>query len=180
MRRTRSDEIDSSAWFPLPTWIAPRTSTPTRPGSTSTSTTGLVTISASSSSRRRDRPARTRRSRRRCRRLAPISVGKGITKTAPGSVEGLHVVVTDIVAARDELVGRGADVGEIFHFGESGQAPGPHPERADHGAFASFSDPYGNTWVLGGQPKRDGRVTRPVEPTDDIAAAIAGYERAFA
>ena len=109
-----------------------------------------------------------------------ISVGKGITKTAPGSVEGLHVVVTDIVAARDELVGRGADVGEIFHFGESGQAPGPHPERADHGAFASFSDPDGNTWVLGGQPKRDGRVTRPVEPTDDIAAAIAGYERAFA
>jgi len=77
-----------------------------------------------------------------------------------------------------ELVGRGVDVGEIFHFGESGQAPGPHPERADHGAFASFSDPDGNTWVLGGQPKRDGRVTRPVEPTDDIAAAIAAYERA--
>jgi hypothetical protein len=40
------------------------------------------------------------------------------------------------------------DVGEIFHFGESGQAPEPHPERADHGAFASFSDPDGNTWVL--------------------------------
>ena len=77
-----------------------------------------------------------------------ISVGKGITKAAPGSVEGLHLVVTDIVAARDELVGRGVDVGEIFHFGESGQAPGPHPERADYGSFASFSDPDGNTWVL--------------------------------
>jgi hypothetical protein len=47
-----------------------------------------------------------------------------------------------------ELVGRGVDGGEILHFGESGQAPGPHPERADHGAFASFSDPDGNTWVL--------------------------------
>ncbi|MGH3059237.1 MAG: glyoxalase superfamily protein, partial [Gaiellaceae bacterium] len=49
-----------------------------------------------------------------------ISFGKGITKAAPGSVEGLHLVVTDIVAARDELVGRGVDVAEIFHFGESG------------------------------------------------------------
>ena len=77
-----------------------------------------------------------------------ISVGMGITKAVPGSVEGLHLVVTDIVAARDELVGRGVDVGEIFHFGESGQARGPHPERADYGSFASFSDPDGNTWVL--------------------------------
>src|ERR671911_1118228 len=75
-----------------------------------------------------------------------ISVGKGITKAAPGSVEGLHLVVTDIVAARDELVGRGVDVGETFHFGDSGQAPGTHPERADYGSIATFRDPHGHTW----------------------------------
>lgn len=77
-----------------------------------------------------------------------ISIGIGITDAAPGSVRGLHLVVSDIVAARDELVERGLDVNEIFHFGPSGRAPGPHPEREDYGSFADFSDPDGNTWVL--------------------------------
>ena len=77
-----------------------------------------------------------------------ISIGIGITDAAPGSVRGLHLVVSDIVAARDDLVERGVDVNEIFHFGPSGRAPGPHPEREDYGSFADFSDPDGNTWVL--------------------------------
>jgi catechol 2,3-dioxygenase-like lactoylglutathione lyase family enzyme len=77
-----------------------------------------------------------------------ISIGIGITDAVPGSVKGLHLVVSDIVAARDELVERGLDVNEIFHFGPSGRAPGPHPEREDYGSFADFSDPDGNTWVL--------------------------------
>jgi catechol 2,3-dioxygenase-like lactoylglutathione lyase family enzyme len=77
-----------------------------------------------------------------------ISVGKGITPAEPGSVHGLHLVVTDIEAARNELAQRGVDVGEIVHFGPTGQQPGPDPERRDYGSFASFRDPDGNTWVL--------------------------------
>jgi len=67
---------------------------------------------------------------------------------APGSLQGLHLVVSDIEAARRELVGRGTDVSEIFHFGEGGQTPGPDPERRDYGSFASFQDPDGNGWLL--------------------------------
>jgi catechol 2,3-dioxygenase-like lactoylglutathione lyase family enzyme len=77
-----------------------------------------------------------------------ISVGMGISDAAPGSVRGLHLVVVDIEAARAELVGRDVDVSEIFHFGPSGQAPGPDPERRDYGSFLSFNDPDGNSWVV--------------------------------
>ncbi len=67
---------------------------------------------------------------------------------APGSVQGLHLVVSDIDAARAELVGRGTDVSEIFHFGSGGQAPGPDPQRGDYNSFLSFSDPDGNSWLV--------------------------------
>ena len=77
-----------------------------------------------------------------------ISVGTGITQVAPGSYQGLHLVVTDIEAARAELVERGVEVGEPFHFGEQGQTPGVHPEHADYGTFAPFSDPDGNGWLI--------------------------------
>ena len=77
-----------------------------------------------------------------------ISFGIGITKAAPGSVQGLHMVVSDIVAARTELVERGVDASEIFHFDAGKQAPGPDPERRDYGSFLSFSDPDGNSWVV--------------------------------
>jgi catechol 2,3-dioxygenase-like lactoylglutathione lyase family enzyme len=77
-----------------------------------------------------------------------ISIGKGITSAAPGSAQGLHLVVTDIEQARDELHGNGVDVGDVFHFGPEGQTPGPHPERSDYGSFATFSDPDGNGWLL--------------------------------
>jgi predicted enzyme related to lactoylglutathione lyase len=77
-----------------------------------------------------------------------ITIGTGLTEATPGSYQALHLVVTDIEAARAELVGKGVDVSEPFHFGESGQAPGFHPERADYGTFASFSDPDGNGWLL--------------------------------
>ena len=77
-----------------------------------------------------------------------ITIGKGVTPAAPGSTQGLHLVVTDIEAAHDELVGRGVAVSDIFHFGPQGQAAGPDPERRDYGSFASFSDPDGNGWLL--------------------------------
>jgi catechol 2,3-dioxygenase-like lactoylglutathione lyase family enzyme len=77
-----------------------------------------------------------------------VTIGTGITKATPGSVEGLHLVVTDIVAARTELVERGVDVNEVFHFESGQQAPGPDPERGDYNSFADFRDPDGNVWML--------------------------------
>ena len=77
-----------------------------------------------------------------------ISIGKGITPAEPGSVRGLHLVVTDVEAARAELVQRGVDVSEVFHFGPNGQQPGPDPNRSDYNSFASLTDPDGNSWVL--------------------------------
>jgi len=77
-----------------------------------------------------------------------ISVGIGLTSSEPGSAKGLHLVVADVEAARDELVGNGLEVSEVFHFGPSGQEPGPDPSRAASGSFAQFDDPDGNSWLL--------------------------------
>jgi catechol 2,3-dioxygenase-like lactoylglutathione lyase family enzyme len=78
-----------------------------------------------------------------------ISFGKGIDGgMSPGSIKGLHLIVTDIVAAREELVGRGLSVGEIVHFESGQQTPGPDPKRADYGSFMYFDDPDGNTWAV--------------------------------
>jgi len=82
-----------------------------------------------------------------------VTFGIGLSDAAPGSYRGTHLVVTDIVAARDELVGRGVEVSDIRHMTPEGWKPGPHPERADYESFADFSDPDGNTWVL--QERRD-------------------------
>ena len=84
-----------------------------------------------------------------------LTIGIGLTDAAPGSTAALHLVVTDIEAARAELVGRGVDVSEIRHMGPNGWAPGTHPEHADYGSFADFSDPDGNGWVL--QEVRQGK-----------------------
>ena len=67
---------------------------------------------------------------------------------AAGSLQGLHLVVPDIEAARAELVSRDMAVSEPFHFSERGQTPGLHPERQDYGTFASFEDPDGNGWLV--------------------------------
>jgi catechol 2,3-dioxygenase-like lactoylglutathione lyase family enzyme len=83
-----------------------------------------------------------------------VTIGTGITKAVPGSVEGLHLVVTDIVAAHDELVERGVDVSEVRHMAADGWKPGPDPQRADYNSFADFRDPDGNAWVL--QERRGG------------------------
>jgi catechol 2,3-dioxygenase-like lactoylglutathione lyase family enzyme len=77
-----------------------------------------------------------------------ITIGKGITDATPGSVRGTHLIVTDIEAARAELVEKGVEVSEVRHMGAGGWMPGPDPERRDYGSFADFSDPDGNTWVL--------------------------------
>ena len=77
-----------------------------------------------------------------------ITIGTGLTPATPGSYQGLHLIVTDAEAARAELLARGVDVSEPFHFGAEGQTTGLHPERADYGTFLSFSDPDGNGWLV--------------------------------
>jgi catechol 2,3-dioxygenase-like lactoylglutathione lyase family enzyme len=65
-----------------------------------------------------------------------------------GSVQGLHLIVSDIDAARAELVERGTDASEIFHFESGRQVTGPDPQRSDYGSFLSFRDPDGNGWLV--------------------------------
>jgi predicted enzyme related to lactoylglutathione lyase len=72
----------------------------------------------------------------------------GAPRSEPGSTQGLHLVVVDIEEARAELVDRGVEVSEIFHFDEGGQVTGPDPKRQDYGSFLSFSDPDGNGWLV--------------------------------
>lgn len=77
-----------------------------------------------------------------------IGFGTGVTAAEPGSQQGLHLVVRDIVAARDELAGRGVKVGDIRHIGDGGWVTGPHPERGDYQSFAEIADPDGNILLL--------------------------------
>jgi predicted enzyme related to lactoylglutathione lyase len=67
---------------------------------------------------------------------------------AAGSVQGLQLVVADIDAARAELVERGTDVSDLFHFEAGGQMPGHDPQRSNYNSFFSFSDPDGNGWLV--------------------------------
>lgn len=101
------------------------------------------------------------------RRPAPrarSSSARGVTSAAPGSVQGLYLIVFGIEEARAELVGRDVGVSEVFddagglfyHGHEAGEVvhhaggrvAGPHPDRADYGSYATFSAPDGNGWVL--------------------------------
>jgi predicted enzyme related to lactoylglutathione lyase len=65
-----------------------------------------------------------------------------------GSVQGLHLVVTDIEAARRELMDRGIEASNYFHFGEAGQTRGLDPKRAPYGSFFGFLDPDGTGWLV--------------------------------
>ena len=68
---------------------------------------------------------------------------------SPGTLKGLHLIVSDIEAARAELLEHGAEVSDFFHFDASGrQVAGPEPERRDYNSFLSFSDPDGNAWLV--------------------------------
>jgi catechol 2,3-dioxygenase-like lactoylglutathione lyase family enzyme len=79
-----------------------------------------------------------------------IHFGKGVTTAPAGSARGLYLVVSDIVAARDALLSRGADVGAVFHRTAIGgpTVSGPDPERRSYNSFATFKDPDGNEWLL--------------------------------
>ena len=77
-----------------------------------------------------------------------IGFGDGITSATPGSAQGLHLVVSDIVAARDEMVQRGVTVGPVRHMADGQWVDGPHPQRENYQSFADFTDPDGNIWLL--------------------------------
>ena len=87
-----------------------------------------------------------------------IQFGAKVTSVAPGSSQSHHLVVSDIVAARDQLVARGVTVSEIFHpgapgapfqpDGSSARLSGPAPDHASYGSYATFSDPDGNRWLV--------------------------------
>jgi predicted enzyme related to lactoylglutathione lyase len=71
------------------------------------------------------------------------------TTAVPGSAHGMFLVVSDIEAARSELMTRGVDVSEVFHFdGDHQPVPGLDSKLQSYGSYASFSDPDGNSWVL--------------------------------
>jgi len=84
-----------------------------------------------------------------------IQFGTGLTSAAPGSAEGLYLIVSDIGAARAELVSHGVEAGHVFHegapgarFKTDGRLSGPAPDDASYGSFVSFRDPDGNSWLL--------------------------------
>jgi catechol 2,3-dioxygenase-like lactoylglutathione lyase family enzyme len=80
---------------------------------------------------------------------ASIQFGEGTTTMEPGSLQGLLLIVEDIEAAREDLIGRGVEVGEIWHIDPGkGRVPGLDPQRRSYFSRATFADPDGNTWVL--------------------------------
>nr|WP_104141378.1 VOC family protein [Arthrobacter sp. ZGTC131] len=87
---------------------------------------------------------------------ASIIIGKGITTAAPGSLQNTILAVSDILASRADLVEKGVDVSEVFHYADGFilnvdhqyRLAGLHPDRADYLSFASFNDPDGNSWLL--------------------------------
>jgi catechol 2,3-dioxygenase-like lactoylglutathione lyase family enzyme len=99
-----------------------------------------------------------------------ITFGLGLTTAAPGSAEG-GLIVSDIEAAHDELLGRGVDASQIWHgppFPVEARQPGTDPERASYGSFCSFNDPDGNTWLV-----QEVTTRRPGRIAADTAYASA-------
>jgi catechol 2,3-dioxygenase-like lactoylglutathione lyase family enzyme len=104
--------------------------------------------------------------------------GNGATFAEPGSAQGLYLVVSDVEAARAELIAHGVAASDVFHCssgyacrfpGKSGRISGPQPEPGSYGSFVSFNDPDGNGWLLQEVTKRlPGRVS------GDTAFASAG------
>jgi catechol 2,3-dioxygenase-like lactoylglutathione lyase family enzyme len=118
-----------------------------------------------------------------------VIFGKNVTAAAPGSAQGLYLIVSDIEAARDELLGRGVEISEVFHdagdvhagkdepylFGRL-RVGGRDPERRTYRSFASFSDPDGNGWlfqeVTMRLPGRIDRAATTFASATDLATAL--------
>lgn len=118
-----------------------------------------------------------------------VIFGKNVTPAAPGSAQGLYLVVSDAEAARKELVSRGIEVSEVFHDAEgvySGpdepylfgrkRVSGQDPEHRSYRSFASFHDPDGNGWLLqevtSRLPGRIDSATTNFSSANDLASAL--------
>lgn len=124
-----------------------------------------------------------------------IIFGKNITAAAPGSAKGLYLIVSDIEAARKELLGHGIEVSEVFHgaageyagndepylFGRK-RVSGPDAEHGSYRSFASFNDPDGNGWILQEittrLPGRIDAATTSFASISDLASALRRAEAA--
>ena len=123
-----------------------------------------------------------------------VIFGKNVTAAAPGSAQGLYLIVSDLDAARNELIGRSVEVSETFHsagvyagpdepylFGRV-RVSGPDPEHASYRSFASFRDPDGNGWLFQEVTKRlEGRIdpaTTTFASVSDLASALRRAEHA--
>src|SRR5215469_575017 len=115
---------------------------------------------------------------------ASVIFGANVTTAAPGTADGMVLVVDDIDAARTELVDHGVAVSEVFHdaggiFHHGGtvkRVPGPGADHASYGSFASFSDPDGNTWYL---QEITTRLPARVDPTVTTYTSTADVEAAL-
>jgi predicted enzyme related to lactoylglutathione lyase len=83
-----------------------------------------------------------------------ITFGTGMPQSEPGSYVNTYLVVTDIVAAHQDLKEKGIPISDIYHFTEQGQTPGPDPNHGDYGSYANFADPDGNQWLVQEVPSR--------------------------
>ena len=123
-----------------------------------------------------------------------VIVGKSVTAAAPGSAQGLYLVVPDIDVARDELLRRGVGIGEVFHAAGDAHAGadepylfgrlrvgGPDPEHRSYRSYASFTDPDGNGWLLQEVTARlPGRVDADATTFTSSAELAAALRRAAA
>src|SRR5512133_2002053 len=121
-----------------------------------------------------------------------IQFGTKITSAAPGSAQGLYLIVSDVEAARQELIARGVQVSEVFHAetpgaqfqpdGASGRVSGPAPDHSSYRSFATFRDPDGNGWLLQQVttrlPGRIGAAETAFASTADLASALRRAEAA--
>jgi catechol 2,3-dioxygenase-like lactoylglutathione lyase family enzyme len=112
---------------------------------------------------------------------ASIQFGSGRTTMTPGFLQGLMLVVEDIEAARADLLGRGADVGEIWHLEPgAGRVSGVDPQRRSYASRADLTDPDGNSWVLQEITERlPGRVTSDVPGLAELLHETAEHHGAF-
>jgi catechol 2,3-dioxygenase-like lactoylglutathione lyase family enzyme len=123
-----------------------------------------------------------------------VIFGKNVTGAAPGSAQGLYLIVSDLAAARDELIGRGVKISEVFHnegvyagpdepylFGRV-RVSGPDSEHRSYRSFASFSDPDGNGWlfqeITTRLPGRIDSAQTTFASANDLAAAFRRAEAA--
>jgi catechol 2,3-dioxygenase-like lactoylglutathione lyase family enzyme len=107
-----------------------------------------------------------------------VTFGQGLTTAAPGSAEG-GLVVSDIEAAHDGLVGLGIDVSEVWHgppFPPEARQPGPDPEHTSYGSFFSFNDPDGNLWIA---QEVTTRLPGRIERTETAFASAADLDSAL-